>query len=712
MKRQISYCELEIAVHRFEALHYQVELRFNDPSNEAQMPPERGAASFDSAELLSQHLDPRAYGQCLTRSLFTDQSVSEFYSRVRSSTEAKEHLLRIRLLVAPSALELHALRWELLQDPDSGDPLATSERTLFSRFMVSRDWRPVKLRAKSALEALVAVAAPSGLDRYELAQVDAAGEIARARDSLSGISVQVAGEVEPLTLQRLVAGLRQGVDILYLVCHGALNRQQVPYLFLQDEDGAVARVEGETFARAVAELQYPPRLVVLASCESAGCESALSDATLSEEAVTDDGRSTFQASLAPRLAEAGVPAILAMQGKISMRTVEQAMPVFFREMVQDGQIDRALAVARATVREHTDSWMPALFLRLKRGRIWYVPGFGGEEGVFSKWRSLANSVRQGCFIPILGADIGEHVFGSSGEIAGRLSARHGFPLAVHDRTHLPKVAQYLSVNESRQYARDAVLQQLHRQVVERFPDVPGEAVSLPKLLDEVVERQDDEDPFRLLAQLQGSVYITSSADPMLLKTLKAAGGTPKPLLCDWRPTQDNHPREPSYDEEPTAEQPVVYHAFGVLGKPDSLVLTEDDFFDYLIATAEYKLIPTTVRGALTRSSLIFLGFRLDDLAFRALFRLIMTLGGVHKLREYAHVGVQVDPEDHDLGDLEGAHRYLEGYFAAGTGGEVPPISIYWGKPADFLSELQQQLQTLDTEEVRAVVEEDEDDWLS
>lgn len=53
-----------------------------------------------------------------------------------------------------------------------------------------------------------------------------------------------------------------------------------------------------------------------------------------------------------------------------------------------------------------------------------------DEGDFSKWRSLTGSVRQGQFIPILDADMGEHVFGSSREIASRLGELHGFPLAT------------------------------------------------------------------------------------------------------------------------------------------------------------------------------------------------------------------------------------------------------------------------------------------
>ncbi len=90
------------------------------------------------------------------------------------------------------------------------------------------------------------------------------------------------------------------------------------------------------------------------------------------------------------------------------------MPVFSASCCSDGQIDRALAVARGAVRERPDAWMPALYLRLKQGRIWYEPGFSGEDGDFAKWRSILGSVRQGSFVPILGFEVGENVLGSDG----------------------------------------------------------------------------------------------------------------------------------------------------------------------------------------------------------------------------------------------------------------------------------------------------------
>ncbi len=697
--------DLEITLFHAGAGEYAAELRFTSPTSETEIPPLRAVTGLDPGALLEHHHDPAAYGAALTDALFAADELSQLFAQVRATVDAGGLDLRLRLRLDPGARELHALRWELLRAPGAtsgevpGALLATSERILFSRFMASTDWRTVKIGRKADLRALVAVAAPNDLDRFGLADVDLDGEVRRARDSLAGIDVTVAGEDEPLTPERLLERLREDFDLVYLVCHGALSRRgREAILFLQDEDGKVAVCRGHELGERFGELVRPPRLVVLASCESAGSERG-------ESAVT------AHAALAPLLADAGVAAVVAMQGRISMATVEKAMPIFFRELLRDGRIDRALAVARGTVRTRYDSWMPALFMRLKRGRIWYEPGFSDADGDFSKWQSITGSVRCGHFVPILGVDVGEHVFGSAGAIAHRLSDRFRVALSGDHRADLPRVAQFMSVRESRELARDATLKSLRQGAAKNFPAIADAGrLPLPKLLDAVVESRPPGDPYEILARLPATVYVNACWDPLLIKSLKAAGREPRPLLCDWRTTADSHPRAPACDQEPTVERPVVHQVFGVLGKPDSLVLTEDDFFDYMIAAARYELIPGVVSGALTRGSLLFLGFRLDSWTFRVLFRLIMAMEGRDRLRDLAHVGVQVNPEDSGIEDPDSARLYLEQYFTAGSG--APPISVYWGSVRDFLEELQRRLaETDDAGEPPAEVAEDEDDWL-
>ena len=396
-----------------------------------------------------------AYGQTLAAQVFADPEALAYLRAVRTAVESSDRVLRLRLLVGPTAAELHALRWELLCDPDSGAPLATSERVLFSRFMLSQDWRPVRLRPKAALRALVAVAAPTDLAEYGLAPMDLAGEVQRARDALAGIAVQVAGQEQPLTIESLDQALRQGVDILYLVAHGALSRAQGPVLFLQDDQGLVRRVAGDDLAQRIAELREPPRLLVLASCESAASGDA--PLTLGQSPLKPTARPSPPAPRPPwprAWPPPGCRPSLAMQGKISMATVAAAMPCFFRELLKDGQLDRALAQARGLVRERPDAWMPALFLRLRGGRLWYQPGFGNGDGKDAagaaggeavKWAALVNDVQQKRFTPILGWGLAEGIYGGIQDLAQRLATGSRFPLAPHQCADLPQVSQYLGV---------------------------------------------------------------------------------------------------------------------------------------------------------------------------------------------------------------------------------------------------------------------------
>jgi tetratricopeptide (TPR) repeat protein len=141
-----------------------------------------------------------------------------------------------------------------------------------------------------------------------------------------------------------------------LVAHGTLRRGR-PFVWLEDERGGIGRIEGEELIEAIERLARRPVLVVLASCQSAGTGQ-------------DNGA---LAALGPRLASAGIAATVAMQGNVSMATVERFMPVFFTELRRDGQIDRALAAARAAVLDRPDWWMPVLFLRVRSGRLWAEP---------------------------------------------------------------------------------------------------------------------------------------------------------------------------------------------------------------------------------------------------------------------------------------------------------------------------------------------------
>ena len=137
------------------------------------------------------------------------------------------------------------------------------------------------------------------------------------------------------------------------------------------------------------------------------------------------------------------------------------------------------------------------------------------------------------------------------------------------------------------------------------------------------------------------------------------------------------------------------------------MLTEDDYFDYLISLIQYKpRIPWVVGEQTTSTSLLFLGFQLTDWNFRVLHRLIMSQEGSSRLKQQTHVAVQVDPEEDALINPRAARKYLEDYFGS-SGPEK--VHIFWGSAAEFLKELNNQLESME-EAIPVGATADADDW--
>jgi hypothetical protein len=715
---------LEIGLFRHDATSYDVVLRFDQPGDQGGLAPDRGLVQFDFRRLTERRVDPDAYGQLLCDCLFGDQAVKDALESARRAAEVGDMKLRLRLLIDRSAAELHGLFWETLHDPRNGSWLLTSQDIVFSRYLTGGDWRPIRVRREAPLRALIAIANPADLadenqpqapGRWSYPAIRVAEELNRAKAGLKGIPPEelqknpdhpglasilieelVSDPAKPgqVTLDRLVEEMSGGVDILYLVCHGAMKRKvlqavEEPSLWLEKEDGNSAVVAGRDLVDRVRDLPVRPRLVVLASCQSAGKGA---------EARTDDGG--VLAGLGPQLAEAGVSAILAMQGDVTMETIARLSPIFFKELVLDGQIDRAAAAARDGVRDRDDRWAPALFLRLRYGRIWYEPGLHSGPGrlLFAGWATLLDRLRDGTYTPILGPGLLGSYLGSGREIARRWADTYHFPLASYQREDLPQVAQYL---RTRQNDDDAPARQLTEYLRQRMleshsgklPDNLRQAPPLQQLAalleaEGARQRQADADePHRILARLPLPHYLTTNPDDLLAQALRESGKTPHVAACPWN--SDMARTEIPYEGEPTVAEPLVYHLFGRISQPKSLVLAEDDYFDYLIGmTLNKGLIPSSILDALADSALLFLGFHLDDWNFRVLFRSIMSSPGL-RLRRYPHVAVQINPEEDRFIDPERGREYLEMYFRSYLGHRFPgvEISIYWGSLQDFMEEL-------------------------
>lgn len=684
----LDSADLEIGLYRRDADGYAVELRYTSPRSDADIRQQSGApVRFDRDSLRLLEQDHPGYGRLLSDTLFADPDIHTAFLQARTSAAAQDLDLRIRLCIGSEAPELHELRWETLLEPKTSSSLLTSEHLLFSRYLSSYDWRPVRLKPLENLRALVVIANPSDVERYRpggraLSPIDVDGEMARARAGLDDIPITPLAQRGTATLNNILTHLRDGYDFLYFVGHGA-QIDGGAWLWLEQEDGTTQRVSVRDLVTRFAELRNVPRLVVLASCQSAGSGDDLR--------ANDAGA---LAALGPRLAAGGVPAVIAMQGNVTMRTVADMMPVFFRELQRDGYIDRAIAVARGTVRHRNDWWMPVLFMRLKSGRLWYAPGFTGEQRL-KKWPAVMSNIRSQDCTPVLGPGLMETFLGSRRDIAQRWAETYHFPLAPHQREDLPQVAQYLAISQQLSFPRQELLAHLRRETLHRYADeLPAEMqnASLDDLISAVGagrRSRDAAEPHRVLASLPVSVYVTANYSNLLADALTAEGRQPRVEFCRWNDDLEQYPsvedNEPDY--RPTPERPLVYHLFGRLTVPNSLLLTEDDHFDFLIgATRNKELIPTAVRRALADKGLLFIGFQLDDWDFRVLLRTLNAQEGGHRRRSlYAHVAAQIDPEEGRIVDPERARKYLEDYFQRSA-----EISIYWGPTERFMQDLLQE----------------------
>ncbi len=160
-------------------------------------------------------------------------------------------------------------------------------------------------------------------------------------------------------------------------------------------------------------------------------------------------------------------------------------------------------------------------------------------------------------------------------------------------------------------------------------------------------------PLLLLADFPLPIYLTTSYHNFLEAALHRAGKAPHTEICRWHQGLEGIPSVFAGDYEPSKEEPLVYHLHGFDEYPESLVLTEDNYLEFLVAISEYRgkgddRIASRVRQAMADSALLLLGYNLRSWDFRTLF------WGLIKPRPRSQPGVfiQLQPGGDDENYLE------------------------------------------------------------
>ena len=145
---------------------------------------------------------------------------------------------------------------------------------------------------------------------------------------------------------------------------------------------------------------------------------------------------------------------------------------------------------------------------------------------------------------------------------------------------------------------------------------------------------------RALAELDFPLVITTNYDPLFEQALAAVGKQPR--LAIYTPHQE---RMPEFHDA-SAASPVVFKIHGDLSRPETLVVTDEDYIQFALrmsSVGTYDPIPLTVKFLLTGWTTLFVGYSLLDFNLRLLFTTLRWKIDSANLPDMYSVDVQPDP---------------------------------------------------------------------
>jgi hypothetical protein len=323
----------------------------------------------------------------------------------------------------------------------------------------------------------------------------------------------------------------------------------------------------------------------------------------------------------------------------------------------------------------------------------------GQKKVTRTWQqTIAERIKAGKVVPLISNVASNNlVLGGHEELVAAYATYVNYPLG--DNHDLLQMAQFMSVTDesitdpravkedyinfikNRLYdiaEADGVSEDLLAELEEEFDDVIfsefSERLGYPRFDTEPVN------PLLILAEFPLPIYLTTSYHNFIEMALKRAGKEPRTEICRWHKGLESIPSAFDEDYQPSKETPLVYHLHGFDAHPASLVLTEDDHLEFLVAISQNvgrgtDPIPRRVRQAMADSSLVLLGYGLRNWDFRVLF------WGLIKPRplQQTSVSIQLVPSEIERNYLQ---KYLSEF----------EFKVYWGDIYQYTQELRRGLE--------------------
>ena len=287
------------------------------------------------------------------------------------------------------------------------------------------------------------------------------------------------------------------------------------------------------------------------------------------------------------------------------------------------------------------------------------------------FEDLLRVIKKGKCTPFIGAGACYPYLPLGGKLAHDWSNKYKYPL-IKDSTDLAKVSQFMAIDRYAMFPKEILIQEFEKL------DPP--------------DFSKEDNPHGILADLDLPIYITTNYDNFMFNALKTRNSqkNPERELCRWSDEVEYMLNEvtdikpiltPAY--KPSSNRPVVYHLHGYLEIPESMVMTENDYLDFMIRLHEKdrSILPPQIKIALTTNALLFVGYSLADWNFRVLFRSIFnSISSMAKLI----IAVQLRPTE--VKSEEEAIQYLNKYFGNVLGNNIR-VYVFWGEATEFARRL-------------------------
>ena len=295
------------------------------------------------------------------------------------------------------------------------------------------------------------------------------------------------------------------------------------------------------------------------------------------------------------------------------------------------------------------------------------------------WRALLSSINNKTCIPFIGQEASLQWIHLD-DIAGNWSKEYDYPL--EDSNELSRVAQFYAITSGRDVIPKNELSEMLKKIeppdfsLDNYKNTPYSVLAEPKLPIYITTNYDHFMEAALIRRQPISDFCRWNKDLLKDEIYTDLAGNFRKVNFSFSETKLSSVLDQASDYKPTEDRPLVYHLYGDMAAPESMVLTERDYFDFVINLNKndrrtvlhpiiYRIIPAT--------PLLLIGYRLGSISYEILFRSICAESQLYNIL----VLPQLSSSKY-IRAQEYLDKYAKDVFSANT---------FWNEPYEFSKEL-------------------------